>query len=151
MPAPPDAPKTTLTVLYGYLVGLFPVNVLHSAVHLAIGAAGVTAWQLDHVWHRMTSPKMYSRALTILYGALAVLGVIPGMNTLFGLVPLHGHDVWLHAGTAAIAGYFGWRTENWVERRDIGEATDDRRRVSVPVEHERRFGHADRRVPGSEV
>lgn len=150
-PAPPEAPKTTLTVLYGHLLGLFPVNVVHSVVHLVIGAAGVAAWQLDHVWHRITSPKMYARGLSVLYGALAVLGVIPAMNTLFGLVPLHGHDVWLHAGTAAIAGYFGWRTENWVERRRIGEDTDDRRKVAVPVEHERRLGHADRRVPGSEV
>jgi Domain of unknown function (DUF4383) len=151
-PAPPDAPKTTFTVLYGYLLGLFPVNVLHSAVHLVIGAVGVTAWQMDHVWHRITSPKMYARALTILYGALAVLGVVPALNTLFGLVPIHGHDVWLHAGTAAIAGYFGWRTENWAERRHVAVGEDtDRRRVAVPVEHERRLGHADRRVPGSEV
>jgi hypothetical protein len=27
---------------------------------------------------------------------------------LFGLTPLFSHDVWLHAGTAVIAAYFGW-------------------------------------------
>jgi Domain of unknown function (DUF4383) len=151
--APPaDAPSVSVTVLYGYLLGLFPVNVLHSAVHLVIGAVGLAAWQADHVWHRITSPKMYARALAVLYGALALAGVIPAMNTLFGLVPIHGHDVWLHAATAALAAYFGWRTENWVERRrnTVGEDTD-RRKINVPVEHERRLGHADRRVPGSEV
>jgi Domain of unknown function (DUF4383) len=148
--APPaDAPKTSVTVLYGYLLGLFPVNVVHSVIHLLIGALGVAAWQADHVWHRITSPKMYARGVAILYGALALLGVIPAMNTLFGLVPIHGHDVWLHAGTAALAAYFGWRTENDVERRTDQKV--DRRERTVPVEHERRLGHADRRVPGSEV
>ena len=41
------------------------------------------------------------------------MGLIPVLNTTFGLVPLFGHDVWLHAGTAALAAYFGFsqRTE----------------------------------------
>jgi hypothetical protein len=30
------------------------------------------------------------------------------LHTLFGLTPLFSHDVWLHAGTAVIAAYFGW-------------------------------------------
>ena len=38
-PPPPDAPPTRFAVLYGYLIGLFPVNILHTAVHLAIGEA----------------------------------------------------------------------------------------------------------------
>ena len=148
-PPPPDAPKVTYTVLYGYLFGVFPVNVLHSALHLAIGAAGVAAWQADHAHRRITSPKMYARALAILFGALAVIGLIPAMNTLFGLLPLHGHGVWLHLGTAAVAAYFGWRSENWVERRD--EVRIDRREQAARVERERRLGHSDRRIPGSEV
>ena len=40
MPPPEDAPPTTFTLLYGYLLGLFPVNVLHSALHLGIGVWG---------------------------------------------------------------------------------------------------------------
>ena len=91
-------------MLYGYLLGLFPVNVLHSAVHLAIGAWGIAAWR------GMSDPQVYARSLALFYGALAVMGLIPGMNTLFGMLPIHGHDVWLHAGTAAIAAYFGWRS-----------------------------------------
>jgi hypothetical protein len=43
-----------------------------------------------------------------LYGLLAILGLIPGTNTLFGLVPIYGHDVWLHALSALIAAYFGF-------------------------------------------
>ena len=38
-----------------------------------------------------------------MYGLFTVMGLIPGLNTTFGLVPLYGHDVWLHALTAAAA------------------------------------------------
>jgi hypothetical protein len=62
-------------------------------------------------WRGKASPKLFARSLAIFYSALAVMGLIRGINTLFGLLPLHGHDVWLHAGTAAIAAYFGWRAE----------------------------------------
>ena len=111
-PPPPDAPATHFTMLYGYLLGLFPVNVLHSAVHLAIGAWGIAAWR------GLSEPHVYARSLALFYGALAVMGLIPGMATMFGLLPIHGHDVWLHAGSAAIAAYFGWRsTEPHMERR----------------------------------
>jgi hypothetical protein len=27
---------------------------------------------------------------------------------MFGVIPLFGHDIWLHAGTAALAAYFGF-------------------------------------------
>ena len=134
-PPPPDAPSTTFGVLYGYLLGLFPVNVLHSAVHLAIGFWGVMAWR------GAASPPVFARSLAILYGALAVMGLIPGLNNVFGFIPLHGHDVWLHAGTAAAAAYFGWRQEMSMERR----AAAERRQRMLPVARERRFGLADRR------
>jgi hypothetical protein len=148
-PAPPDAPPVRLTVLYGYLLHLFPVNLLHSLAHVGIGAWGILAWRADHDHRGLGNPRTYARALAIVYGALALLGLMPGVNTLFGLLPLHGHDVWLHAGTAAIAAYFGWRNEMLVERR--GDMNADRRQKTFPVEHERRLGHADRRAPGSEV
>ena len=135
-PPPPDAPATHFTLLYGYLLGIFPVNVLHSAIHLAIGAWGLAAWR------GMAEPHVYARSLALLYGALAVMGLIPGMSTLFGVLPMHGNDVWLHAGTAAIAAYFGWRvTEPHMERRSKLE----RRQRMLPVARERRLGLADRR------
>jgi|SRR5262245_4832374 len=135
MPPPTDAPPTHVTLLYGYLLGLFPVNVLHSAVHIAIGAWGLAAGR------GMADPKVYARSLAMFYGALALIGLIPGMNTLFGLLPLHGHDVWLHAVTAAVAAYFGWRVEAHMERRHVR----DRRQRMLPVARERRLGLADRR------
>ena len=137
MPPPADAPPTHLGLMYGYLLGLFPVNIVHTAVHLAIGAWGLAAWS------GRTSAVGYARALAVLYGVLAVMGMLPILNTTFGLIPLHSHDIWLHALTALVAAYVGWRepAENHERRRTMM----DRRQRMMPVAHERRFGLADRR------
>ena len=100
---PPNTPPVTVSSFYGHLLGLFPVNVVHNLVHLAIGAWGIFAYSRG-IW----SSRMFARGLTILYVILGVMGLIPNFNTVFGLVPLYGHDVWLHLLTAAIAAYFGF-------------------------------------------
>jgi len=141
-PAPADAPPIHVTLFHGYLLGLFPVNILHSAVHFAIGVWGIVAER------GMTSPKVYARSLAIFYGALAVMGGIPGLDTVFGLLPIHGHDIWLHAGTAGLAAYFGWRSAASVERR--AGAIPERREQALPVAPEHR-SRPDRRLPRSEV
>ena len=101
-PPPPDAPEVGIRAFHGYLLGLFPINVVHNLVHLAIGAWGIAAAR------SMSGARGYSKGLAVIYGALAVMGLIPGLNTMFGLVPIHSHDVWLHAATAIVAAYFGW-------------------------------------------
>jgi hypothetical protein len=101
-PAPLAAPHLTIDGGYGLLLGLFPVNWIHNLVHLAIG---VGAWSASRT---MADARRYARGLAIVYAGLAVMGLVPGLKTTFGLVPLFGHDVWLHAGTAAVAAYFGF-------------------------------------------
>ena len=88
----------------GALLGLFPVNVVHHLVHLLVGVLGIAAYRA------FDSARLYARGLAIVYGVLAVMGLISAANlhTMFGLTPLFSHDVWLHAGTAIIAAYFGW-------------------------------------------
>ena len=75
----PGYSDLAVNALSGNLLGLFPVNVVHHIVHLLVGV-------------------------------LAVMGLISAasLDTMFGLTPLFSHDVWLHAGTAVIAAYFGW-------------------------------------------
>ena len=96
--------ELTVRATSGELIGLFPVNVLHNLVHLAIGILGILAYRT------FDASRTYSRALAIVYAVLAILGLIDAarLNFLFGLVPLHRHDIWLHALTALIAAYFGW-------------------------------------------
>jgi len=136
-PPPIDAPETQFTFLYGYLLGLFPVNIVLSVVHMVIGAWGIAAASGN------LSPVRYARVLAIVYGVLAVFGLLPEFNTLFGFVPLHGHDVWLHGGTAAVAAYFGWRAPLPVAQDRRGAI--DRRLQPLPVHTERRQRVGDRR------
>ena len=110
---PAGAPPLVVDEAYGYLFGLFPVNVLHSLVHLAIGVWGVIA---ARAW---ATARTFAISLAVIYGVLTILGLIPRLNTLFGYVPLFGHDVWLHAVTAIVAAYFGFReTEEAAELRE---------------------------------
>ncbi len=96
-------PQLTVSAGAGNLLGIFPVNILHDIVHLAIGLAGIAAYR------SFTGARGYSRALAILYALLAVLGLLPApISTTFGLIPIFGNDVWLHAVTAAVAAYFGF-------------------------------------------
>ncbi len=104
-------PEVTVGAGYGYLLSTFPVNVLHNLVHLAIGIWGVI------VFRSYIQSRTYSRTLAILYGILAVMGLLPVLNTTFGLMPIFGSDVWLHALTALIAAYFGFKTPSPNELR----------------------------------
>jgi len=135
-PPPADAPPIGFDVMYGVVLGLFTVNMLHTAVHLVVGAWGLWAYMGN------ASPKLFARSLAVFYGVLGVMGLIPGLNTVFGLIPLHGHDVWLHLGTAAIAAWFGWR-RTASERRSL--SGERRRAARAPIASERRQGLYDRR------
>jgi len=87
---------------YGYLMGLFPVNIPHNIIHIATGLLGiVTSISLD-------SSRLFSGQLGIYYTTLAVLGLIPVANTFFGLFPIYGVDVILHGITGIMGIYFGF-------------------------------------------
>lgn len=113
-PPPADAPALTVGAGYGLLLGLFPVNVVHNLIHLLVGVLGIAAyWSLD--WSRT-----YARGIFIVFALLTIMGLIPGLNTTFGLAPLFGNDIWLHALTALAGGYFGFLAP--VEAVRLGEA-----------------------------
>jgi len=96
-----DTPGVTVDVLRGNLLGIFPVNILHTLVHLLLGLWGVIAYR------SYDASRSYARTAGILFLALFVFGLIPGLNTLFGLTPLYGADIWLHLVSGIIALYFG--------------------------------------------
>lgn len=101
--APPHThPNVAVTTGFGYLLGLFPVNLLHNLTHLAFGALGLLGYR------SFSGARTYLRFVAVVYAVLAVMGLIPVLNTTFGLIPLFGHDVWLHVLLAAGAAYFGF-------------------------------------------
>ena len=101
-PVPADAPPLTVATGYGLVGGLLPVNLLHNLVHLLFGILGVVAFA------GLFAPRVYAQIVAVAYGLLVVLGLFPATNTLFGLVPIYGNDVWLHLVLGVVAAYFGF-------------------------------------------
>jgi Domain of unknown function (DUF4383) len=81
-------------VLEPPLLGLFEVNLLHNVVHILLGAV------------LLYGSMSYSAAIQATRGVGAVLVVLGVLGLIvpdgFGLVPLGGHDIWLHLATGAI-------------------------------------------------
>lgn len=96
------ASDLTMKAWYGLLFGLFPVNGIHNWVHIGVGLAGLYSFR------SVSMARHFARGLTWFYAVLAVMGVIPSFNMAFGIIPLHGWNVWLHGGTALLASYFGY-------------------------------------------
>ena len=101
MVTPGSHPGMTMNQGYGLLLGLFPVNLLHNVAHLLFGAWGVVSRSTG-------AARTYFRGVAVIYALLTVLGLIPATSTTFGLIPLHGNDIWLHGVLAAAGFYFGW-------------------------------------------
>ena len=106
-------PDLAVDVMHGRALGLFPVNILHTLVHLLFGIWGVIA---SRDWDKA---KAYAKTVAVIYAVFVVMGLIPGLDTTFGLVPLHDNDVWLHALLAVPAAYFGFvhKDNRAVDRR----------------------------------
>ena len=103
LPPPVDAPPLTFEHGHGLILGLFPVNTLHNAVHLLFGVLGIVVSRSS-----LAAARSYFRVVAVAYALLAVLGLLPATQTTFGLVPIWGADVWLHAALAVAAAYFGF-------------------------------------------
>jgi hypothetical protein len=97
-----DHPGVTFDAGSRLALGLFPVNLLHNLVHIIFGIWGLAAAR------SFGGSRAYARGVAIVYAVLTVMGLIPFADTTFGLIPLYGNDVWLHAALAVIAAYFGF-------------------------------------------
>ncbi|OUL22716.1 DUF4383 domain-containing protein [Nostoc sp. 106C] len=87
---------------FGYIFGVFPTNYFHNAIGILVGVWGIAAFT------SLSGAIVFNRIFAILYAAGAILGLLPFSNTLFGLTPLFGNNIWLNAITAAIAFYYGF-------------------------------------------
>jgi len=73
----------------GHILGLFGVNLLHNIVHILFGGWGIVA---SRSW---AGAKSYLTIGGIIYIVLAILGFV--VPTTFGLIPIGGNDIYLHA------------------------------------------------------
>lgn len=87
---------------FGYVFGLFPTNLLHNIAHLAIGLFGLfSATGKEGAFN-------YNRFFAIGYLLLAIMGLLPYTNTLFGIMPIFGNNVWFNGLSGAIAAYYAF-------------------------------------------
>jgi len=111
-PSPADPPAgLTQTHGFGHALGILPVNTIHNAVHILFGLMGIMASR-----GALMSARGYAQFVAIAYALLAVLGLLPQTNTTFGLIPIYGADVWLHAIIAGAAAYFGFAARDAAPR-----------------------------------
>lgn len=76
------------------LFGLFEVNPLHNIGHVVIGAI------LLYASMSTAAAIQATRGVGIFFLLVGALGFISADG--FGLVPLGGHDIWLHLASGAI-------------------------------------------------
>ncbi|HTU83327.1 MAG TPA: DUF4383 domain-containing protein [Candidatus Acidoferrales bacterium] len=101
-PAGPSDEYLQLGAGYGFVAGIFAVNAVHDVVHAIVGVWGILAS------FSFAAAVRYCRWTAWIFGALALLGLIPITDTVFGVVPLYGYDVILHAVVAVLALYGGY-------------------------------------------
>lgn len=87
---------------FGYLFGVFPTNYFHNAIGILVGIWGIAAFT------SLSGAIVFHRIFAIVYAAGAILGLLPFTNTLLGITPLFGKNIWLNIIVAAIAFYFGF-------------------------------------------
>ena len=84
------------------LFALFGVSPVLNVIHLALGVWGLISAR------SLNASLTYARQTTFVAALLTVFGVIPGLDTLFGLAPLYGNNLLLHFFLAITAFLFGW-------------------------------------------
>jgi hypothetical protein len=87
------------------LLGIFHVNAAHNVVHLLSGAVALFAGMTS-----FGASRMYFRIFGVVYGLVAVLGLMNmGQHTmLLGLISNNDADTFLHIAIAAVSLLLGF-------------------------------------------
>lgn len=99
-------PILRIETSYGLFLGIFPLNIINKLALIVFGLWGIAAAN-DPV---LSLPRSisYCRSLATITGVLTIMGLFSYTNTMFGIAPLFGAAVWLHAVLALLGGVFGY-------------------------------------------
>ncbi len=95
-------PAMTMISGYGRLFDLFARNALFNVIHLAIGVSAFIASRDNLI------ARKFCRFSTWIFGVLTLMGVFPTLNTMWGIIPLFGHNIWLNGFITLASAYFGY-------------------------------------------
>lgn len=99
-------PPISVNTSYGMFLDLFPMNIFNKLALIIFGIAGVWAYSTAH--RNFHYSLMFSKTVFWVMGVLAVLGLLPQTNTLFGYWPLFGFEIIAHGIFALLGGYYGY-------------------------------------------
>lgn len=102
-----DYPSLSVTYSYGWFLDLLPMNVVNKIALLLFGIAGLISSRT------FSASLMWARSVFVVMGILAILGLFPLTNTLFGLLPLYGTQILEHGVFAVVALYYSASAMNW--------------------------------------
>jgi hypothetical protein len=105
------AMQPTDPVTSAQALGMFPVNLVHNIVHLLFGLWGLAASR------SFGGSRSYFTTVGIIYAVLVVCGWF--FPDGFGLVPLGGNDIWLHAILAVVMMGIGFSAKDGAAVRPV--------------------------------
>ena len=97
------------------VLGLFEVDVVHNLVHLV---SGILAFLFAAKGEMMA--KKFARIFGVVYGLVAVLGLVLPGETLLGLLEVNFADDLLHVAIAALFLYVGFGVKSGMVDKGIG-------------------------------
>jgi uncharacterized membrane protein len=95
----PDAPHVVVRNGIGYILGVIPNNKPLTVLHVLTGIWGIAAAR------DAPSMRLFLGSAAIGYALLAVAGLFPLLRTAFGLMPLFGPNILIHAIVASAAAW----------------------------------------------
>jgi hypothetical protein len=96
--------RLDMNVSYARFLGLFPMNLYNKGALMTFGIVGIMVSREEKIIHCIH----FAKAVFIAMVPLAILGLIPATQTLFGQWPLYGAEAGAHAFFGLLGGYFGF-------------------------------------------
>lgn len=96
-------PALNLEISYGLFMNLFAMNIINKIFLLVLGFSGILSARYIY------SSRNWSMTVFVTLGLLAIMGIIPATDTLFGWSPLFGNITWAYGFFSLLGAYFTFK------------------------------------------